>query len=105
MEPLSEPTFWLVNVFTWGFPTVGYFAGMGLCHCAFKSDNGPNLLQRMAVGIPAGLMLVSSFNALLSEIGTPSFASVIFVTGFLMEQGLLIEFGLSHFIKRQGQNR
>lgn len=79
------------NVWIWAAPFMGFVVTLLLRHYGFKNDHSPTLLQRLAVGFPLSLILVSSFNALLSEIGEPSVASIIFVTGFVSEQALLID--------------
>jgi hypothetical protein len=90
-----------INLFTWGMPFAGFYSGVILRHFAFPGSL--TFLQRAAVSVPASLILVAAFNSLLSEIGEPSPASIIFVTGFLMEQGLLIDIGLSAWLKHSSK--
>lgn len=102
-EGFSGPfsPFFLLNVLTWGVPFFGFYLGVSLRHLAFGHVNSPRFIQRFAVALPVSLMLISSFNALLKEIGEPSIGSIFFVTGFIIEQGLLLDIGLAKFLDEQ----
>jgi hypothetical protein len=99
---LSEGGFTLVNLATWGIPFAGFYIAMLLRHFAFSGPASLTLLQRLAVSLPTSFILIAAFNALLSEISKPSPVSIMFVTGFIMEQGLLIDLGLSAWLKHSG---
>jgi hypothetical protein len=97
--PLSEGSVVYANILTWGLPFIAFYGAMTLRHFAFRSANSLTFLQRVSVSLPASFILIAAFNALLGEIGHPSYPSVFFVTGFVMEQALLIELGLSAWLK------
>lgn len=102
---LPEGQIVLLSIFTWGFPFFGYYAGMVFRHFAFTHDRSPTFYQRLAIEVPASLMLVSSFLALLSEIGDPSVVSTLFVTGFVMEQGFLLELALVAYVNAHNHRK
>lgn len=95
---LNEPSAAWISLFVGGAPFLGFYVALLLRHFAFHDQTNPTIWQRLAVAIPTSLILVSSFNALLLQIGEPTVASVAFVTGFVMEQALLIDVGLKHIL-------
>ena len=101
---LSEGRANWVTLLTWGLPFGGFYGGLLLRHYAFRGKGNPSLVQRLAIALPVSLMLISSFNALLGEIGQPSYTAMIFVTGFVMEQGLLVDIGLAKFLNNDKSN-
>lgn len=72
-----------------------------LFHFAYGRESKSTVWQRLLFSIPAGLLLVSSFNGLLAQIGEPNWVSIIFVTGIVMEQAVLIEFGIGDYVKNR----
>ena len=79
---LQEPGLIIPNLLTLGMPFGGFLLGLILRHFAFKTAASSTFLQKLAVGLPIALILISSFNALLAQIGQPSFVSVVFMTGY-----------------------
>ncbi len=101
MEILPEPI-WQITLVNVGLPYFGYFLGLLFLHLAFHGAGRPSFAQRWAIGLPVGLIICSSFLGVLGEIEQPSWGSLLFITGFAMEQGVLVDLAITHYIRTMG---